>query len=74
MSKCKIVQRDGRTFFQCKITEEPTFYERFGRERLEPYRDDECHHQDNYEYKGELRCRNCPAVYDEQFMEWRRPV
>ena len=29
------------------------------------YEECECEHRNRYEYKNELHCKDCPAVYDE---------
>jgi len=39
-------------------------------EALRPYKEGECRHNNRIEVDGRLRCRDCPAIYNENCMEW----
>jgi len=69
---CELIEGDGYRAFQCSNIgdREMTHKELTGKERLEPYQEDECEHRNRYEYKGVLRCKDCPMIYDENSLSW----
>ena len=49
-----------------KIIEDVRLYETF--EEFDSF--DECQHADKFLHHGVLKCKNCPAVFDENILEW----
>jgi len=68
----KIVKGKGYVGIQCTIDQfkEMSHKEICGRERLDPYCEDECHHSHRSEHRGQLVCLDCSAVYDDNTMCW----
>ena len=69
---CKLVKGKDFVAFQCSnIGErEMTHKEITGKERLEPYYEDECSHDNRFENKGYLTCEDCGYIYDESTLSW----
>jgi hypothetical protein len=72
---CKFVKEKGFTGFQCsRVGMFDYLSNGIGKERLEPYFEDECRHDERYEYKGQLICKKCGAVYNERYLIWEEPL
>ena len=69
---CKFGKKDGVTFFQCT----PGNFEYmsdgvYGPDHGKPYDEGECRHDNRFELKGVLTCKDCCATYNERRMEWQ---
>ena len=65
---CKLVSGKGFVGFQCSHIGEFRYLE--NERNLEPYEEHECAHEKRFEHKGQLRCQQCSAVYDENLQAW----
>lgn len=71
---CEIVRGKDFRGFQChpgdSFMRPMSYKEICGMERLEPYFEDECRHEDRFDDKGILRCAKCSMIYDENSLSW----
>jgi hypothetical protein len=68
---CKTGQGDGFTFFQCdNIGEFNYLSDGIGDGKVQPYENGECEHRRTFTHKGDLKCQDCPVIYNEGSLQW----